>query len=108
MATPHESKPAFTIPTVNISDYLRDPQSTEADQIVERIRNACATSGFFQIIGHSIPESLQEQIFSAAKTFFALSEDEKRKLAGTPGRGYEVIGSQILEAGKKPDLKEVR
>ncbi|KAI1609304.1 hypothetical protein EDD37DRAFT_164711 [Exophiala viscosa] len=106
MAITYDTKPTFTIPTVNIADYLRDPQSTEADKIVEQIRNACATSGFFQITGHGIPESLQQRVFSAAKTLFALPENEKVNLKGKPGRGYEVIGGQILEAGKKGDLKE--
>jgi hypothetical protein len=106
MAISYET-PAFTIPVVDISPYLRNPQSVEAEQVVEQIRAACVTSGFFQITGHGISEALQDQIFSAAKTLFALPEDDKRKLAGKPGRGYEIIGSQILEAGKKPDLKEV-
>lgn len=106
MAISYET-PAFTIPVVDISPYLSNPQSVEAEQVVDQIRAACVTSGFFQITGHGISEALQDQIFSAAKTLFALPEDDKRKLVGKPGRGYETIGSQILEAGKKPDLKEV-
>ena len=98
---------AFTIPTIDLSAYLQHPNSSAADTIVEQIRAACATSGFFQLVGHGIPESLQEQAFRAARTFFNLSNEEKRKLSGKPGRGYELIGTQILEDGKKPDLKEV-
>jgi len=96
----------FTIPTIDLSAYLQHPNSSDADTVVEQIRTACATSGFFQLIGHGIPKSLQQQAFTAAKTFFHLSDEEKRKLSGKPGRGYELIGTQFLEVGKKPDLKE--
>ncbi|KAK6387169.1 uncharacterized protein PV06_07648 [Exophiala oligosperma] len=107
MAITNEATSAnFTIPTVDISPYLDDNHSMEADQVIEQIRAACATSGFFQITGHGIPDSLQADIFAAAKAVFALPDEDKRKLAGVPGRGYEIIGSQILEPGKKPDLKE--
>lgn len=108
MSITDEASPAnFTIPTVDISPYLDDQHSAEAEQVIEHIRAACSTSGFFQITGHGIPQSLQADIFAAAKAIFALPDEEKRKLAGVPGRGYEIIGSQILEPGKKPDLKEV-
>lgn len=98
---------AFAVPTINLSAYLQHPDSSEASSVVEQIRAACATSGFFQLIGHGIPESLQQQAFEAARTFFTLPDEEKRKLSGKPGRGYELIGTQILEDGKQPDLKEV-
>lgn len=97
----------FTVPTIDLSDYIRYPDSKQADEAVEQIRKACASSGFFQLIGHGILETLQQQAFTAAKDFFSLPDVEKRELRGKPGRGYEVIGTQFLEPGKKADLKEV-
>jgi isopenicillin N synthase-like dioxygenase len=105
--TSENAQAAFTIPTIDLIPYLNDPASSKAEDIVEQIRNACTTSGFFQITGHDISQNLPERAFVAAKTLFALPDDEKRKLSGKPGRGYEIIGTQTLEAGKKPDLKEV-
>ncbi|KIV95202.1 hypothetical protein PV10_02881 [Exophiala mesophila] len=96
----------FNIPTIDLSAYLQDPASAEADAIVEEIRTACATSGFFQLVGHNVSKSLQAQAFEAARALFALPDEEKRKLSGTPGRGYEILGTQFLEPGKKADLKE--
>jgi isopenicillin N synthase-like dioxygenase len=99
----------FEVPTVDISGYLKDSESSRADEIVREVRNACKTSGFFQIVGHGIPRDLQEQVMESARALFALDLEEKMKLKSPfGGRGYEVIGGQMLEADTKPDLKEVR
>lgn len=98
----------FHIPTVDLSPYLEDSSSSTGEQVVEEIRSACTTSGFFQIIGHGVSRELQGHVFDAAKAVFDLPVEEKLKLSGVPGRGYEAIGTQVLEAGKPTDLKEVR
>lgn len=102
------SKPEFSIPVVDLSAYLHDNENVnELDSVVNQIRSACSTSGFFQIVGHGISQAMQDSVLSASKALFSLAEEEKLKLKGKPGVGYETFGSQILEAGKKPDLKEV-
>ncbi|KAH0847267.1 hypothetical protein AYO21_07343 [Fonsecaea monophora] len=106
MSPDTNGQPAFTIPTVDLTAYLNDPESLEAEDVVTQIRTACATSGFFQITGHGVSEGLQKRVFAAAKALFDLPDDEKRKLSGKPGRGFEIIGAQTLEDGMKPDLKE--
>jgi len=98
---------AFNIPTVDISAYLKAPESPEAVAIVSEIRNACITSGFFQITGHGIARDLQTEVLECARKLFALPLEEKEKLQSAQGRGYELIGSQTLEPGKKADMKEV-
>jgi isopenicillin N synthase-like dioxygenase len=97
----------FSIPSVDISEYLKDPDSVSSREIVEQIRHACITSGFFQITGHGIDRELQDQVFECAQNFFNLPIDEKEKLQSSKGRGYELIGSQTLEPGMKADMKEV-
>ncbi|KAL2848415.1 hypothetical protein BJY01DRAFT_233977 [Aspergillus pseudoustus] len=96
----------FTIPSVNIAPFLLDASSPAAEKVVLEIRNACMTSGFFQITGHGVPPELQDTVISAAKTFFSLPKEEKMKFAASVGRGYEVIGSQALDPSTKPDMKE--
>ena len=74
------------------------------------MRAACISTGFFQITGHGIPRSLQEDVFKAAAAFFALPFDEKKKLDAKTNvghRGYDVLASQSYEADVLPDLKEV-
>jgi len=78
-------------------------------KLIQEIRGACQTHGFFQLINHGISPTLQSSTLSAAKSFFSLPFAEKQKLDKTKNtwnRGYEAVGSQMLEAGTKPELKE--
>lgn len=103
----------FNVPTVNIAPYLADPSSIEALKVIDQVREACITTGFFQLIGHEIPRSLQDEVFDGSAAFFKLPFEEKKKLdksesVGASNRGYELIGNQGLQEGTLPDLKEVR
>ncbi|KIV91841.1 hypothetical protein PV10_06334 [Exophiala mesophila] len=99
-------KSTFHIPTVDISPYIADSTSSAAATVVDQIRAACSTSGFFQIVGHGVAKELQSQVVDSAKAVFSLPVEEKLKMSGIPGRGYEAIGTQALEEGKPTDLKE--
>ena len=105
--TPSNSVEAFSVPTVDISGYLSDPESPRAQEIVSQIRLACITSGFFQIVGHGIDRELQNKVIDCARKLFDLPLEEKAKLQSSQGRGYELIGSQTLQPGMKADMKEV-
>jgi isopenicillin N synthase-like dioxygenase len=103
----------FKVPTIDVAPYLLDPSSREAEGVIREVREACMASGFFQMVGHGIPISLQESVFRGAASFFALPYEEKKRLdkskaIGASNRGYEVLGGQSLEEGTLPDLKEVR
>lgn len=100
--------PTFNIPIVDLSAFLQGKVESEAVQdLVKQIRLACSTSGFFQIVGHGVSLAMQDSALRASKALFSLPEEEKLKLKERPGIGYETFGAQILEAGRKPDLKEV-
>jgi len=103
--------PKFHIPTVDIAPYLASPTSPEAQKIVDSVRQACLTTGFFQLVGHGIPPSLQAAVFAGSAAFFALPAAEKLALdksasVGASNRGYEILGNQGLQEGTLPDLKE--
>ena len=94
-----------------MAPFLRDPTSRESANIVEQVRSACETSGFFQLTNHGVPVSLQESLFKAAESFFKLPYEEKEKLdckQRLGHRGYDLLASQSYEPGVLPDLKEVR
>jgi isopenicillin N synthase-like dioxygenase len=84
----------FKVPTIDISPYLSSPTSPEAQEIITAIRDACTTTGFFQITNHGISPDLQKAVFEGSKKFFELPMEEKVKLdksksVGASNRGYE-------------------
>ena len=102
-----------TIPTIDISSFL-DPNSSEEakDNVVEQVRSACHTYGFFQLKGHGITPADREGIIECAKRFFELPMEERMEVQiknsmGKSLRGYEPPGIQIHQKGLKADTKEV-
>ncbi|KAF4993050.1 hypothetical protein FGRMN_6738 [Fusarium graminum] len=95
-------------PVIDFSDYLSGDQK-RMEHCAAQIREACLTQGFFQIVNHDIPLSLQKEMFKVSKEFFNLPLEEKMKLdksLNSYNRGYEVMHGQMIEANTKPDLKE--
>lgn len=103
-------KTVFEIPTIDIAPYLADPSSETSAKIIEDVRQACVTTGFFSLVGHGVPKELRDRLFTAAEKLFSLPLEEKKSLKHSvmKNRGYELIGSQALQEGALPDLKEVR
>ncbi|KAK6063370.1 2OG-Fe(II) oxygenase [Seiridium cupressi] len=95
-------------PVIDFSNFLSNHRN-RMQHCADEIRNACSTQGFFQIVNHNIPLSLQKEMFNVAKEFFDLPYDEKMKLdkaKNSYNRGYEVMKGQMIEANTRPDLKE--
>ncbi|CAK7203592.1 hypothetical protein SEUCBS139899_006329 [Sporothrix eucalyptigena] len=97
-----------TIPIIDFSGfYSSDPAAKTA--VVDQIREQCGINGFFQITGHRVNPTLQENVLYWSKQFFALSDEAKQTCSkdnNTWNRGYEMLRSQILEEGTQPELKE--
>lgn len=102
------------IPTVNVSAFLDPNASIEARQdVVQAVSQACHVYGFFNLVGHGIPQEALREALELNKMFFALPEDSKRevlisKSVGRSFRGYEPPGIQTHHKGLLPDIKEVR
>lgn len=99
----------FYVPTISLAPFLQNPESAEAKAVIEDVRVACRSTGFFQITDHGIPSELQRGVFEAAHRFFALPFDEKKKLDASKNvgyRGYDVLASQAYGDDIQPDLKE--
>jgi isopenicillin N synthase-like dioxygenase len=106
-----ESRNQFFVPTIDITTFISDPASSSANDVVQKVRDACIETGFFQIVGHGMPKDIQDGLFQASKKFFALPMEEKlaldaRKTVGR--RGYDVLESQAYDPKVLSDLKEVR
>jgi isopenicillin N synthase-like dioxygenase len=77
------------------------------------IDDACRNVGFFQVVGHGIPQSLLDSVFAVADEFFG--QDIPAKLAWASGsaeieRGYSAKGTEGLAYSlgieQPPDLFE--
>jgi isopenicillin N synthase-like dioxygenase len=100
---------SFYLPDINIAPWLEDPGSPSGQHVVNEVRRACTSTGFFQLTGHGFPPAVVKDIFAAAAKFFALPKEIKQDLNFTKNagfRGYELIGAQVYEADVLPDLKE--
>lgn len=101
------ARAATHIPVIDLSGSFTD--AATRDSVARDIHRACRETGFFYVIGHDVaPELLTGQL-EAARAFFALDQSEKNAVGSDRSpiwRGYQGLGTQILDAGSAPDLKE--
>ena len=96
------------IPVLDLSG-LSSGGSTARLALAAQLREACTAHGFFYISGHRVPADLLEDVLSQVRLLFALPHADKLVIARTDPlveRGWEPLGSQVLEPGASPDLKE--
>lgn len=94
-------QPDFYLPLIEITPFLEDPRSEAAQRVIDDVRRACRSTGFFQMKGHGVSPELQKRMFEASAKFFSIPAKEKLRLdcRKNPGfRGYDVMGSQSYEA----------
>ena len=81
---------------------LREPD------VPARIEVACQSTGFFYVSGHGVPASLQSDLDTAAREFFALPDTEKQEIqmarGGRAWRGWFPVGDELTSG--EADLKE--
>ena len=97
-----------TIPLVDLQQFIAgSPEQKE--QFVNKLAKAFHEIGFVGVVNHGIPKELIENFYAAAKAFFALPTENKKKyeipdLAGQ--RGYTAFGKEHAKQSKVADLKE--
>jgi isopenicillin N synthase-like dioxygenase len=78
--------------------------------IAAAIGHACASSGFFTIVGHGVPQTLVDRMYTTTNAFFRLPDGEKDVVASGPGvSGFQRSGgttAQSLDQKTPPDLCE--
>ncbi|KAL4951717.1 putative oxidoreductase [Aspergillus filifer] len=96
-------------PVIDFAPFY-GPDSPAKDTLVRELRQACEEFGFFQLINHGIPSTLQESILAQSREFFDLPLDIKEKYSKDKNpfnRGYERLRSQNFEKRDTlGDLKE--
>ncbi|KAI0006719.1 putative gibberellin 20 oxidase [Xylariaceae sp. FL0662B] len=92
--------PSIVIPVIDISGYT-DGNSAQTTKIAKELNTACRSPGFFQIVGHGVPAELRARLFKKAAEFYALPHATKaelrRGLSVNGARGYEAIGTEVME-----------
>ncbi|MEM9891840.1 MAG: 2-oxoglutarate and iron-dependent oxygenase domain-containing protein [Actinomycetota bacterium] len=100
------------VPVIDIGPFL-DGTSEGIEQVGAEVDRACTDIGFFQIVGHRVPDRLIEDVYGSAHDFFRLPEQEKQ-VAAQPApdqvRGWTGVGAEGLSysLGEEApgDLKE--
>ncbi|KAI5862556.1 hypothetical protein GGS23DRAFT_597354 [Durotheca rogersii] len=107
-----------SIPNIDFSAST-SPDGAVRDALVQQLRAACESHGFFELTGHGVPQSLLGEVPEQSEKLFALPLEvkEKHNEADEPGarpgpdlslcgRRYERLRSQNFEKRTAGDLKE--
>ena len=85
------------MPVIDISGWIAgDPAARTS--VVDAVRDACTTYGFFQVTGHGVPDGIVAEMLAANDDFFGLPLDAKQALVSPPevNRGYSGLGAESL------------
>jgi isopenicillin N synthase-like dioxygenase len=97
---------AFTsIPEVDLARW----HGSDADRgaLAAEVRQICHDVGFFQLVGHGVPDEFRARYFRLLHEFFALPEDVKAridKVRSRHFRGWERVGAELTD--NRTDYRE--
>ncbi|XP_055813676.1 1-aminocyclopropane-1-carboxylate oxidase homolog [Solanum dulcamara] len=87
-------KTQFTFPVIDLQGIDEDP--IKHKEIVDKVRDASKTWGFFQVVNHGIPISVLDKTLQGARQFFE-QDDEVKKQYYTRDTGKKVIYTSNLD-----------
>ncbi|GER52287.1 2-oxoglutarate (2OG) and Fe(II)-dependent oxygenase superfamily protein [Striga asiatica] len=73
----HINTSEIKVPVIDLSRIESDPKSRKA--IVEQVRAASGTWGFFQVANHGIPRDVLDGMIGGVRAFNELDADERKK-----------------------------
>uniref|UniRef100_A0A7N0VKC7 Non-haem dioxygenase N-terminal domain-containing protein n=1 Tax=Kalanchoe fedtschenkoi TaxID=63787 RepID=A0A7N0VKC7_KALFE len=80
----HRPKPATAVvhglPVIDLAEALASPTPSDLSKPISEIRDACRDWGFFQVVNHGVDAAVRDRFEAAARRFFALPLEEKRKV----------------------------
>ena len=82
------------IPVISIA-ALQSGRAADIDEVAAEIASACESAGFFYVVDHGVPAATVEDVFDAARWFFAQPQSARDALdvATSPNfRGYVPMG----------------
>lgn len=99
------------LPTIDLSGYIAPKSPEDKEKVIAQVRDACRDYGFFQVKGHGVSLSLQQELLKSLGRLFSMPKEEKLKLSYLENpcrRGYEASGMSVRDGDAMPDSKEVR
>ncbi|WP_285032482.1 2-oxoglutarate and iron-dependent oxygenase domain-containing protein [Mycolicibacterium sp. lyk4-40-TYG-92] len=90
------------VPRIDLTD-----REERREEITDQLWRAATEIGFFQLVGHPIPQHLVDAAFARAAEFFALPEETKAALPlDKPNNVGWEFSSQVRPSVGTPDQKE--
>ncbi len=96
------------IPSLDLSQFTKGGPE-ERQHFVHELGRAYTEIGFVAIKNHALTEEVQEKLYQAAETFFALPDEIKQKYEDPALQGQRGYIGKLKEHAKgrsTPDLKE--
>ncbi|CAI8608346.1 unnamed protein product [Vicia faba] len=92
------------VPVIDLVDIIDNKQDPSAHQgTVDRIKEACETWGFFQVVNHGIPLSVLEELKDGVKSFYEMDAEVKKGLY-TRDQGKSFIYNSNFDIYSSPAL----
>ncbi|KEH40604.1 1-aminocyclopropane-1-carboxylate oxidase-like protein [Medicago truncatula] len=100
--TPRSDFPQPEIPTIDLSAVHHSRAA-----VVEQLRSAASTVGFFQVINHGVAPELMRSVIGAMKKFHEQPADERKKVyCREMGTGVSYISNVDLFASKAASWRD--
>ena len=90
------------IPVIDVSAYFTDGDAEEREDVAAKLRHACETVGFWQMVGHGLDPSDTAAAFEAVRKFHEIPVEVKEQIQmdrdswPLGGVGYMPIGARKL------------
>ncbi|XP_061344424.1 1-aminocyclopropane-1-carboxylate oxidase homolog 1-like [Gastrolobium bilobum] len=84
----------YTIPVIDLANIYEDPSARK--RVVERVKDASETWGFFQVINHGIPISSLKEMKDGVLRFFEQDTEVKKEFYTSERRPFMNNSSFIL------------
>lgn len=83
-----------SLPIISLHTLIHGPNR---DDEIARLRQVTHEIGFFYLSDHGVSEALQAEMFTVAKEFFALTQEQKEEISNLNNphyRGYSSLGDE--------------
>ena len=96
----------YSYPVINISSWINPSTSSEEERlhVVKQVLKEASSNGSFNIVGHSIEDTLFKRLHSSSKSFFSMSLEQKLEYStGSNYIGYVASRKESAASVHKTD-----